>query len=242
LLNTSVTGKILNIWAVSGLMEFKPPFGIFFLLIALPLLVMMVAFLFVGMINQAFQQLGIPPPIAVLLLFAVLFGSFINIPVYEIKGMKDYYTHDAFLREEIRMFSEGKTTVSMNLGGAVIPLIISIFAILKMNGAYLPLIFSTVLVALVCYRIAKPVKGVGIAVPAFIPPVIASLTALVVAPHNAVSVAFVSGVLGVLIGADLMNIRKVEKAGVPMISIGGAGTFDGIFLTGVLAVMLVAIT
>jgi len=225
-------------------MEFKPPFGIFFILIALPLLVMMMAFLFVGLINEAFQQLGIPPLIAIFLFFAVLLGSFINIPVYEINGMKDYYAHDgSFPFREIRMFSEGKTTVSMNVGGAVIPLTISLFLILRMDKSNYPsLILSTAFMALICYKIAMPVRGTGIAVPAFIPPIMASLTAIIIAPHNAVSFAFISGVLGVLIGADLMNIRKVAKSGTSMVSIGGAGTFDGIFLTGVLAVMLVAIT
>ncbi len=224
-------------------MEFKPPFGIFFLLIALPLLVMIVAFLFVGMINQAFQQLGIPPLIAVFLLLAVLLGSFINIPVYDIKGTKEYYTHDAFFPfKEVKVLSEGKTKVNVNLGGAVIPVLISAFLILKMDSsAYLPLIFATAFIAIVCYKLARPVKGVGIAVPAFLPPILASLTAIIIAPQNAASVAFVSGVLGVLIGADLMNIKNIGRTA-SMISIGGAGTFDGIFLTGVLAVMLVAIT
>ena len=51
--------------------------------------------------------------------------------------------------------------------------------------------------------------------------------------------AYICGVLGVLIGADLLNLNKIKKLGAPTASIGGAGTFDGIFLTGVLAVLLV---
>ena len=42
----------------------------------------------------------------------------------------------------------------------------------------------------------------------------------------------------VKIGADLMNLDKIKKLGAPVASIGGAGTFDGIFSTGVLAVLL----
>ena len=44
--------------------------------------------------------------------------------------------------------------------------------------------------------------------------------------------------MGTLIGADLTNLDKVAGLGAPVASIGGAGTFDGIFLTGILAVLL----
>jgi uncharacterized membrane protein len=44
--------------------------------------------------------------------------------------------------------------------------------------------------------------------------------------------------MGTLIGADLTNLDKVRGLGAPVASIGGAGTFDGIFLTGIVAVLL----
>ena len=47
-----------------------------------------------------------------------------------------------------------------------------------------------------------------------------------------------AGVLGTLIGADLINLRKIPKLGAPVASIGGAGTFDGVFLSGVIAVII----
>ena len=50
--------------------------------------------------------------------------------------------------------------------------------------------------------------------------------------------AYVSGSLGTLIGADLLNLDKLHGLGAPIASIGGAGTFDGIFVTGILAVLL----
>ena len=45
-----------------------------------------------------------------------------------------------------------------------------------------------------------------------------------------------------LLGADLLNMDKIRALGAPIASIGGAGTFDGIFLTGVLAVLIAALT
>jgi uncharacterized membrane protein len=35
-----------------------------------------------------------------------------------------------------------------------------------------------------------------------------------------------------------MNLDKIQGLGAPIASIGGAGTFDGIFLTGIIAVLL----
>jgi uncharacterized membrane protein len=48
--------------------------------------------------------------------------------------------------------------------------------------------------------------------------------------------ADIAGSLGTLIGADLTNLDKVRGLGTPVASIGGAGTFDGILLTAILAV------
>jgi len=82
---------------------------------------------------------------------------------------------------------------------------------------------------------------VGIALPAFIPPVFAALVSIIIVPQYAPVVAYVSGTMGTLIGADIFNIKKLGDLGAPIASIGGAGTFDGIFLNGVLAVILASI-
>ena len=59
-------------------------------------------------------------------------------------------------------------------------------------------------------------------------------------PHLA-RLAFASGVCGVIIGADLLNIPKVKKNGTHVMSIGGAGTFDGILLTAIFATIAAAL-
>ena len=51
-------------------------------------------------------------------------------------------------------------------------------------------------------------------------------------------IAYVSGSLGTLIGADLLNLHRIAYLGAPVASIGGAGTFDGVFLTGIVAILL----
>ena len=94
------------------------------------------------------------------------------------------------------------------------------------------------IVAFVVHRMATPIRGVGISVPTFAPPLLAAFVALVLSRRFAAPLAYIGGSLGVLIGADLLNLGLLRSLGAPVASIGGAGTFDGVFLTGVIAVLL----
>jgi len=99
-------------------------------------------------------------------------------------------------------------------------------------------LLATAIMSVVVYTLARPIKGIGIGVPIFITPLLAALLGLLLAPGNAPPVAYVAGTLGTLIGADLLNLKKIAGLGAPVASIGGAGTFDGIFLAGIIAVLL----
>jgi uncharacterized membrane protein len=94
---------------------------------------------------------------------------------------------------------------------------------------------------LVIHWMADPVPGLGIAVPVFMPGLVTAVVALLLSRKDAPPVAYIAGGLGTLIGADLTNLDKVRGLGAPVASIGGAGTFDGIFLTGILAVLLASL-
>jgi uncharacterized membrane protein len=74
--------------------------------------------------------------------------------------------------------------------------------------------------------------------PVLLAPLVTVLVAMSLEPQNAAPLAFASGVLGVLVGADLLRLRDIRNMGVPIAAIGGAGTFDGVFLTGMIAVLL----
>jgi uncharacterized membrane protein len=67
---------------------------------------------------------------------------------------------------------------------------------------------------------------------------VTALVALSLSSWNPAPLAYIAGSLGTLIGADLMNLGRVRSLGAPVASIGGAGKFDGIFLTGFVAVLL----
>jgi uncharacterized membrane protein len=96
---------------------------------------------------------------------------------------------------------------------------------------------ATAIVALVIHWLATPVPGLGIAVPVFMPVVVTAIVAVMLSREDSAPLAYIAGSLGTLIGADLTNLDKVRGLGAPVASIGGAGTFDGIFLTGILAVL-----
>jgi len=101
-----------------------------------------------------------------------------------------------------------------------------------------PTLIVTAVVIIATRLLARPVAGVGIVMPAWIPPLISAGLAFLLARDNPAPVAYISGVLGTLIGADLLNWPRFKKLGAQLISIGGAGVFDGIFLSGILAALI----
>jgi uncharacterized membrane protein len=148
----------------------------------------------------------------------------------------------SLLRSEVSFFGPAVvewpgTLIAVNVGGAVIPGLLSLYLLFK-NRMWFTGLIATAVVAAIVHMLAYPVPGVGIAVPVFVPPIATALVAVLMARENAAALAYVSGSLGTLIGADLLNLDAVRGLGAPVASIGGAGTFDGIFLTGIIAVLL----
>ena len=220
-----------------------------FLFIYVILFFAALAFLFVlaeiHVITYVFGAIGLPPELAFLALLVSLIGSYVNIPITEIEGGAPRHidvvsSFGVRYRLPMHLGRHSATTVAINVGGAIVPVLISAYVLMHQPSLILSAIAGTAIVAFVVHRFARPVPGLGIATPMIIPPVVAALVGIVLAGmHNhADAVAYVSGVLGTLIGADLLNLRKIRDLGAPVASIGGAGTFDGIFLTGIVAVLL----
>lgn len=186
-----------------------------------------------------------------MLLLLSLIGSNINLPVATLKSsipvVRDKYVRvfGITYRIPLRQNFHSKTILAVNMGGAVIPTIVSIYLITRFSDSFYPCIAATVLVAIIAKMAARPVQGVGIVTPALIPPIAAAMGATLIiailqASHDLLfTIAYTSGTLGTLIGADILNLGKIRDLGAPVASIGGAGTFDGVFLTGIIAVMLV---
>lgn len=83
-----------------------------------------------------------------------------------------------------------------------------------------------------------PIQGLGIGMPILVAPASAAMVGLLISPEQSAALAYISGTLGVLIGADLLRMKDISRLGTPYASIGGAGTFDGIFITGIVAALL----
>lgn len=211
--------------------------------IALLFLILIAVFFLISinMIGLAFEKLGFSPRYSVLLLFLSLLGSNVNIPLKEITSLETVVSGKVIDFYRFRYVippveHEKRTLIAINLGGAVIPVTVSLFLITKVH--LLNVILGIVIMTFFIHMIAKPVRGLGIAVPALIPPFLAAIFALIISPEEAPLLAYISGTLGSLIGADLLNLNKIPYLGAPVASIGGAGTFDGIFLTGIISVLI----
>ncbi|WP_198300074.1 DUF1614 domain-containing protein [Thermococcus sp. P6] len=214
------------------------------------ILFMVVFFVFSSMVTTAFARLGIPPGVAYTLFLFSLFGSFINIPVAEettyepIIGLREVRFLGIPYPVPYFDWAERKVVIAVNVGGALVPLSVVLYEVTRLIllGRFSTLfnvLLATLIAALFSHALARPVRGLGIAMPMFLPPLIAVLLGWTLGGDNPTLVAYVSGTMGVLIGADLMNWGKLKRLGAPMVSIGGAGTFDGVFLAGVIAVLLV---
>ncbi|MGA2523633.1 MAG: DUF1614 domain-containing protein [Candidatus Bathyarchaeia archaeon] len=221
------------------------PHSLLFFVVLLVLLGAAVALIFFGAVSIAFSDVGFTSLTIMLLLICTLVGSFINIPLLKLRAtipmIRDEYVTWYGLSYRIPWVEYGQTitVVAVNVGGALIPTAVSIYLLSKSSFSLIVLSLIGVLaVALVTHSVARPVKGVGIATPVFIPPIAAAVLAFLLSPGEPRTVAYVAGTLGTLIGADLLNLKKIPKLGAPVASIGGAGTFDGVFLTGIIAVLI----
>ena len=96
-------------------------------------------------------------------------------------------------------------------------------------------------VAVLVHAFARPVRGLGIAVPALVPPLLAAGAGVLVSATAPAAVAYIAGTLGTLIGADLLQPPQAPGPRSGGRVDWGAGTFDGVFLSGIIAVLLVGL-
>jgi uncharacterized membrane protein len=217
-----------------------------------PALFSVPVFLFVGLIiliqlrilRYAYMKLGVGPGAALLLLFGSLIGSYFNIPITVLPGqmVRSGQVVDFFgMQYVVPLVQDWPGTVlAVNVGGAVIPTLMSSYLVLRYQ-LWGKATIAVVAIAIIIHSMATPVQGLGIAVPVFAPGIATAILAFILSREYAAPLAYIGGSMGTLIGADLSNLDKISGLGAPVASIGGAGTFDGIFLTGILAVLLAGI-
>ncbi len=196
----------------------------------------------IGVFTLVLDKLGLSPDAAILLLFASLLGSAINLPLFTIEASATAAAPVPprilrLLKLHMPPF-EGYTTISLNVGGGLIPISLSLYLLFHDAVNWTDATLATALVAGVSYLNSRPVPGIGIGMPLLIAPLAAAIVAILINPEQSAPLAYVAGTLGVLIGADVLRLGDIRKMGTPLASIGGAGTFDGIFITGIVAALL----
>jgi uncharacterized membrane protein len=199
----------------------------------------------IGVLRYAYARLGIGRGAAVSLLLGSLIGSYFNVPAAALPDQQ------VMSGREITYFGMHYvvpvvvdwpgTVIAINIGGALIPALMSLYLLVKHRLWFAGLVGVTC-VAAICHYMADPVPGVGIALPVLVPAATTAIVALLLSRRQVAPLAYITGSLGTLIGADLLNLNKLQGLGAPIASIGGAGTFDGIFLTGILAVLIASIS
>ena len=220
------------------------PAGSAFLLGLVLLSLVLVGLVQAGVLVYAYQRIGVSPAWLLGLLALSMLGSAVNLPVARLPaqvirtarlvtvfGMR-------YLLPEVE--ERPGMLVAVNLGGAVVPASLA---------GYLVVHDSLGWAALLGRghrhhggpRPCPPSRASASPSPALVPALIAASVGLVIDPAAAPALAYVAGVLGTLVGADVLNLGRVRALGAPVVSIGGAGTFDGICLTGVIAVLIASL-
>jgi uncharacterized membrane protein len=233
--------------------------GIFAALLFLAALFFLFIFLPVSLVTEAFSKLGLTPVQGILMLMAIMLGRTVNLPVYTSDRLvmvprqrSVQFTMDETGRH-VRIEEEPgnelkKQVIAVNFGGCIMPLLLSLTFLVSLHvsgradGVYPWLGFTTLMVAGGCYAMTKPDILTGLRVPLFMPAVMTFLSVYFFVPEPFRPVAaYVAGTLGTLIGgnlAPLLTPRLRNNIAAPQISIGGAGTFGGVFVAGILAVLL----
>ncbi|MBI2478301.1 MAG: DUF1614 domain-containing protein [Planctomycetia bacterium] len=209
-------------------------------------------FVLINAMQTALTKLHLHSVVGFGVMIGIVAGSFVNFPLYRLEREFEQVEapsrwHRWLGRVPLVRRTKTETIIAVNLGGCLIPLALACFELLVVAWhapqAMWALVIASLANILACYRFARPIQGLGIAMPAMLPPAVSvGVTWLLLMSPDydpvRAPVAFVAGIAGPLIGADLLHLRDISRISVGVLSIGGAGTFDGIVLSGMLAALV----
>ncbi len=193
-------------------------------------------------VQTSFVRLGVPRGMVTIVMVASLLGSAVNLPLWErsagLARGRVWRVGGFFYYQPPRV---ERQLVAINVGGAVIPILIS--AWLLTRAPFWKIALATVVVAAVAHAAARVVPGRGVQMPLFVAPLASALVASLLTLNagsglSAAPIAYVAGSMGTLLGADLLNLRRLDLVGPGVMAIGGAGVFDGVFLVGLVAAFI----
>lgn len=190
-------------------------------------LVLLLIYSYIWGIRKIYRNLGLGKRnVTVIIIGILIFGS-IPIPLFPYQGW----------------------IVGISIGGALIPILVSYW--LFREGRIDPAegFIGVVIVSFLTYVLTRVEPGVGIVAElhvAFIPAISAAMYSLSVfwqKVRNAAPLAFFSGTIGTIIGADVFHLAEIlaiapDPGSPDFLVVGGAHIFDMVFLSGIVAVSL----
>lgn len=189
------------------------------------LLVIVFVLVYFGLAQRVLDRLYLTDKVALSLLVAMIAGSFINIPL-----------------------STGPILISVNVGGALIPLGLAIYILYRAGNLkeVTRALFVAGATAVVLYGISLYTRGdrgepwtfgyTGLMDPLFYYPLVAGLVAYIVGRSR--RAAFVGAILGVII-LDIVDLAYYWYFGLRgTVAFGGAGIVDVTFMAAVIAVLI----
>lgn len=222
------------------------PFGCLPLLLVVAFAILFPVFLADAM-TAALAKLGLSAGASLAVVIAMFIGGLFNIPLKRVPRVMSVDTEPPGLYGAGRIFPQwfrrpSSTVIAVNVGGCVVPCMLVAYELARIaerGPAALGITAAAAAInAALCFRLARPVPNVGVVLPPLVPALAAAACGFLFMREFAPPVAFTAGVLGPLVGADLLNLRRIAHGGAGIVSIGGAGTFDGIVLSGLFATLL----
>lgn len=226
------------------------PLPVLVIILLIGLVILLIPLLILGVIGAAFTRLGLSWISALALVLLILAGSFVNIPVYRIQrdliravpmDPERNFLNDPFVIRPI-----WETVISVNLGGAIIPVCIAVYllyqAVMVAGTAVIyPVAISTLIVMVISFVSTREAAGTGIRIPFLIPALAALLTGVLLTGGTGLTAAvtaLVGGISGTIAGGNLAHLFRVRDREVPVVSIGGQGSFGAVFLCCILPALI----
>jgi uncharacterized membrane protein len=226
------------------------PLSVLALILLIGLVILVVPLLFLGLVGAAFTRLGFSWIAALAVVLLMLFGSFVNIPLYRIKRDVIHVDNTALpFAASGNPFASPpvwQTVISLNLGGALIPAAVSAYLLYRATAVegmaiIQPVVAGIILVAIVAWLATRSIPGYGLRAPLFIPGLVALLCGLLLTGGPGLLagvIAFVAGTVGTLLGAGIAQLPRIRDMEIPEVSIGGPGMFGAIFLACILSALI----
>jgi uncharacterized membrane protein len=227
------------------------PLPVLAIVLIIGLVLLLIPLLILGIISAAFTRLGLSWVSAIVLVLAMLAGSFVNIPLWHVRrDMIRAAPLDSAGNVSATPFADmpvWETVISVNFGGGILPVCIAAYILYQAvmvlgTGLLVPAAICAGLVMILSFVSTREITGVGIRVPFFIPALTAFLGGILLAGGTGLSAsvtALAGGVLGTIAGGNLAHLYRIRDLNVPDVSIGGSGTFGAVFLCCILPTLIV---